>query len=68
MAPIRYKSLEKGKPLVLFHTIRNRLEYSENVAEFLKINLLYILLIFLVSAILLLIEIQIIIRIFLLTQ
>ena len=33
---IRYKVFGKGKPLILFHTFRNRLEYSENVAEFLK--------------------------------
>ncbi|MAI59544.1 MAG: alpha/beta hydrolase [Rickettsiales bacterium] len=33
---IRYKVLGKGKPLMLFHTIRNRLEYSENLSEILK--------------------------------
>ena len=33
---IRYKVFGKGKPLILFHTFRNRLEYSENVAEILK--------------------------------
>ena len=33
---IRYKVLGKGKPLFLFHTFRNRLEYSDNVAELLK--------------------------------
>ena len=33
---IRYKVLGKGKPLMLFHTFRNRLEYSNKVAEILK--------------------------------
>ena len=33
---IRYKVVGKGKPLMLFHTIRNRLEYSENLLEVLK--------------------------------
>ena len=33
---IRYRTLGKGKPLFLFHTFRNRLEYSENVAELLN--------------------------------
>ena len=33
---IRYKVVGKGKPLMLFHTIRNRLEYSDKVSEILK--------------------------------
>tara|TARA_B100000963_G_scaffold353694_1_gene368869 strand:+ start:275 stop:1105 length:831 start_codon:yes stop_codon:yes gene_type:complete len=33
---IRYKILGKGKPLMLFHTIRNRLEYSDKVSNILK--------------------------------
>ena len=33
---IRYRVLGKGKPLMLFHTIRNRLEYSDEVSEILK--------------------------------
>jgi len=33
---IRYKVFGKGKPLMLFHTIRNRLEYSEKISEILK--------------------------------
>lgn len=33
---IRYRVLGKGKPLMLFHTFRNRLEYSYKVAEVLK--------------------------------
>ncbi len=33
---IRYKKTGKGSPLLLLHTIRNRLEYSDNVAQLLK--------------------------------
>ena len=33
---IRYRVLGKGKPLMLFHTIRNRLEYSDELSEILK--------------------------------
>ena len=33
---IRYRVSGKGKPLMLFHTIRNRLEYSDEVSEILK--------------------------------
>ena len=33
---IRYKVLGKGKPLLLLHTFRNRLEYSNEVSNILK--------------------------------
>ena len=33
---IRYKVEGKGQPVLLFHTIRNRLEYSEKVVDILK--------------------------------
>lgn len=33
---IRYKKVGKGKPIILFHTFRNRLEYSEKVCELIK--------------------------------
>ncbi len=32
---IRYKVVGKGKPLMLFHTFRNRLEYSDEIAKLL---------------------------------
>lgn len=35
---IRYKKLGKGKPILLLHTFRNRLEYSDKLAELLKNN------------------------------
>ncbi len=33
---IRYKVFGKGKPLMFFHTFRNRLEYSQKVSDLLK--------------------------------
>ena len=33
---IRYEIIGKGKPLMLFHTFRNRLEYSYKITELLK--------------------------------
>ena len=33
---IRYKKIGKGSPLLLLHTIRNRLEYSDNIVPLLK--------------------------------
>ena len=39
---IRYKVEGKGQPVLLFHTIRNRLEYSEKVVDILKKNFLFI--------------------------
>jgi len=33
---IRYKKIGKGSPLILLHTIRNRLEYCDEVASLLK--------------------------------
>ena len=32
----RYKKIGKGKPILLLHTFRNRLEYSDKLAELLK--------------------------------
>ena len=33
---IRYKKTGKGSPLLLLHTIRNRLEYSDSIVKLLK--------------------------------
>lgn len=33
---IRYKEVGKGKPILLLHTFRNRLEYSDKLSELLK--------------------------------
>ena len=33
---IRYKKIGEGKPLMLFHTFRNRLEYSNKITNYLK--------------------------------
>ena len=33
---IRFKKIGKGQPLLLLHTFRNRLEYSDNLGELLK--------------------------------
>ena len=33
---IRYKKIGKGKPILLLHTFRNRLEYSDKLGELLK--------------------------------
>ena len=33
---IRYKKTGKGYPLLLLHTIRNRLEYSDKIVQLLK--------------------------------
>ena len=35
---IRYETIGKGPPILLFHTIRNRLEYSYKIANLLKKN------------------------------
>ena len=32
----RYKKIGKGKPILLLHTFRNRLEYSDKLGELLK--------------------------------
>ena len=33
---IRFKKIGKGKPILLLHTFRNRLEYSDKLGELLK--------------------------------
>ena len=33
---IRYKKIGKGNPILLLHTFRNRLEYSDQLGELLK--------------------------------
>ncbi len=35
---LRFKKIGKGNPILLLHTFRNRLEYSDNLAEYLKKN------------------------------
>ena len=43
---IRFKKIGKGQPILLLHTFRNRLEYSDKLGELLKKNTLFIQLIF----------------------
>ena len=33
---IRFKKIGKGKPILLLHTFRNRLEYSDKLGELIK--------------------------------
>ena len=35
---LRFKKIGKGNPILLLHTFRNRLEYSDNLVEYLKNN------------------------------
>ena len=39
---IRYEVIGKGPPMLLLHTIRNRLEYSYKVSDLLKKNIHFI--------------------------
>ena len=39
---IRYRKTGKGSPLLLLHTIRNRLEYSDNIVQLLKKKIYYL--------------------------
>ena len=41
---IRYEVIGKGPPILLLHTIRNRLEYSYKVSDLLKKNTHFIFL------------------------
>ena len=43
---IRYEIVGEGPPILLLHTIRNRLEYSYKVSDLLKKNIHFILLIY----------------------
>ena len=39
---IRFKKIGKGSPILLLHTFRNRLEYSDKLGKLLKTNLRFI--------------------------